>query len=138
MCTELILALLYFLTIFIVNYFLYKLLQNYTLNICFLLKFKNIFLKFPKKDVKTISIFYFYSKNNFFNPTILNTFNQFSISKDLLVIGKTYEYFLNTLDNKKNKNKSFISYLSLLTNQYLTKKWKIEWAAWDSNPELSG
>jgi len=122
MCTELILALLYFLTIFIVNFFLYKLLQNYMLNIRFLSKFKNIFLKFPKKDVKTISIFYFYSKNNLFNPNILNTFNQFSKSRDLLVIGKSYQYFLDTLESKKGKNKSFLSYLSLLINQYLPKK----------------
>lgn len=92
------------------------------LNIRFLSKFKNIFLKFPKKDVKTISIFYFYSKNNLFNPNILNTFNQFSKSRDLLVIGKSYQYFLDTLESKKGKNKSFLSYLSLLINQYLPKK----------------
>jgi len=48
MCTEFLLAILYFMTIFVVNYFLAKLLKSYTTNIFYLLKLKNIFLSFKK------------------------------------------------------------------------------------------
>jgi hypothetical protein len=49
MCIELILAIIYFITIFFVNYFLYKLLKNYFSNIFYLLKLKIIFKTFLKK-----------------------------------------------------------------------------------------
>jgi len=50
MCTELILAIIYFIIIFIVNLFLYKLLKNYFDNIKYLLKIKNIFSNIENKN----------------------------------------------------------------------------------------
>jgi hypothetical protein len=43
MCTELILAVIYFTIIFFVNFFLYKLLRNYINNIFILVKVKKEF-----------------------------------------------------------------------------------------------
>ena len=48
MCIELLLAIIYFITIFIVNYFLYKLNKNYIMNIFYLLKLQNLFKMFAK------------------------------------------------------------------------------------------
>jgi len=75
MCTELFLAIIYFITIFTVNYFLYKLLSVYVINIVYLFKLKNIFSKFPKTDVKSLALLYFYSKNNFKIPISVNKIN---------------------------------------------------------------
>ena len=120
MCTELILALLYFLTIFTVNYFLFKLLQSYISNIFLLLKLKNIFVNFSKKDIKKIAMFYFYNKKTFTNPNFMSFLNQFSTSEDCLILGKTYEYLSENIQKIKGVNKSYVYYLQLLKNQYLS------------------
>jgi hypothetical protein len=49
MCIELLLAIIYFITIFFVNYFLYKLLKNYLSNIFYLSKLKIVFKTFMEK-----------------------------------------------------------------------------------------
>jgi hypothetical protein len=51
MCTELLLAILYFSTIFFVNFFLYKLLRSYYKEILRLLKLKKIFSLFPNDQI---------------------------------------------------------------------------------------
>jgi hypothetical protein len=122
MCTELFLAIIYFITIFIVNYFLYKLLSVYVINIVYLFKLKNIFSKFPKTDVKSLALLYFYSKNNFKNINVFGVLNQFSNSNDTLVIGKSYEYLANNVEVNNRNNITLIYYLRLLENQYLPIK----------------
>jgi hypothetical protein len=122
MCTELFLAILYFLTIFIVNFFLYKLVNVYLKNILSLVQFVNIFKKFDKKFIKPIAIFYFYSKNEFRNPALFQTLDKFSNSKDLLIIGKTYGYIAENLDRKNLPKTGLLYYLRLLENQYLPLK----------------
>jgi hypothetical protein len=119
MCTELFLAIFYFLTLFIVNFFLSKLLISYQTNILFLLKIKNILNSFDKKKLKGISIFYFYSKNEFKNKSILNKFSSFSKVKDMLIIGSTYRYLLKNLSRKNNDFVSLSYYLKLLETQFL-------------------
>ena len=119
MCTELVLAIFYFLTLFIVNFFLSKLLISYQTNILFLLKIKNILNSFDKKKLKGISIFYFYSKNEFKNKSILNKFSSFSKVKDMLIIGSTYRYLLKNLSRKNNDFVSLSYYLKLLETQFL-------------------
>jgi hypothetical protein len=57
MCSEFILALVYFITIFVVNFFLYKLLRSY-LKISFISLKLKIFLSFIKN--LTIILFPFY------------------------------------------------------------------------------
>jgi hypothetical protein len=121
MCTELILAILYFLTIFIVNLFLYKLVSVYLKNIFSLLKLTNIFKNFDRKVIKPIAIFYFYSKNEFQNPNLFRTLERFSDTDDLLIIGKTYGYVAKNLDRKSDKQTALLYYLRLLENQYLSK-----------------
>ena len=122
MCTELILATLYFLTIFIVNLFLYKLVSVYFKNIFSLLKLTKIFKSFDRKFIKPIAIFYFYSKNEFQNPNLFRTLERFSDSDDLLIIGKTYGYVANNLDRKSNKQTALLYYLRLLEDQYISKE----------------
>jgi hypothetical protein len=124
MCTELFLAIVYFITIFVVNYFLYKLLKTYTTNIFYLSRLKTIFQNFDKKDVKSLAILYFYSKNNFRNTNLLTMLNKFSTSNDNIVIGKTYNYLANNLESKSQSQNSLIYYLRLMENQYLSKKGK--------------
>jgi hypothetical protein len=122
MCTELVLATLYFLTIFVVNVFLYKLVRVYLKNIFSLIQLTNIFKKFDRRFIKPIAIFYFYSKNEFQNPNLFRTLERFSESEDLLIIGKTYNYVADNLDRKSNKQTALLYYLRLLENQYLPKK----------------
>jgi hypothetical protein len=122
MCTELLLAIIYFSTIITVNYFLYNLLKNYVKNIFYLLKLKNIFTKFKKEDVKSLALFYFYSKNDFKNINLLGILNKFSSSNDTIVIGKTYNYLATSIEKKSNSSTALIYYLRLLESQYLFMK----------------
>jgi hypothetical protein len=122
MCTELLLAIIYFSTIITVNYFLYNLLKNYVKNIFYLTKLKNIFTKFKKEDVKSLALFYFYSKNDFKNINLLGILNKFSSSNDTIVIGKTYNYLATNIEEKSNSSNALIYYLRLLESQYLFLK----------------
>ena len=119
MCTELLLAIIYFSTIITVNYFLFNLLKNYVKNIFYLSKLKNIFTKFKKEDVKSLALFYFYSKNDFKNINLLGILNKFSSSNDTIVIGKTYNYLATNIERKSNSSNALIYYLRLLESQYL-------------------
>lgn len=122
MCTELILAIIYFLTICIVNYFLFKLLKTYFNNIFYLLKLKNICKFFKNHDLDLISFFYFENKNKTENKNIkrLNELNKFSNTNDSLIIGNIYK-FLNLNLEKNSKISDFLAYyLKLLENQYLS------------------
>ena len=57
MCTELILAFIYFFTIFVINYFILKLLKNNFSNICYLIKIEKIFQYFSLSSKR--NIFYY-------------------------------------------------------------------------------
>ena len=119
MCTELFLAIIYFLTILVVNFFLSKLLKSYFLNILYLLKLKNILNSFDKEKVKLIYLFYFLNKNEFKNQNLLLKINQFSNVKDILILGNTYKFFFTNLA-KTNQNFSSIRYyFKLLEKKYL-------------------
>jgi hypothetical protein len=122
MCTELLLAIIYFSTIITVNYFLYNLLKSYVKNIFYLSKLKIIFTKFKKEDVKSLALFYFYSKNDFKNINLLGVLNKFSNSNDTIVIGKTYNYLATNIEKQSNSNNALIYYLRLLESQYLKAK----------------
>jgi hypothetical protein len=122
MCTELFLAIIYFSTIFVVNFFLYKLLKSYLTNILYLLKVKNILKCFSKNQSMLISIFYLCSKNEFKNQNLLINLNKFSTIEDSLIIGNTYKYFSKNLDKQNNQFVSLTYYLKLLESQYLPNK----------------
>ena len=133
MCTELILAFIYFITIFLVNYFLFQLLKKNVEIIFYLLKVENLLTQYSsteqknlfysliqlKKKVKTVQMFFY--------------LNGLLETEDLLIIGNTYKFLLKNTKkenlsmnvSEKNDNKSFFAnrlYFSLLQNQYLSEK----------------
>jgi hypothetical protein len=116
MCSEFILALVYFITIFVVNFF-YKLLRSY-LNIFYLVKIKNIFKFYKKSNNNIVSFFIYFFKKEKQNSTYLLNLNKFSKLK-IIVIGNTYSYLSN---NFKDDNNFY--YFQLLKNQYLSSNMK--------------
>lgn len=123
MCSELLLALLYFSTILFINYFLYKLILNYIKSIFYLLKIKNIF-NFSKKTSKNIFVFlHFYSNQDFKTQQVLKNVKQFSKIEDILLIGNIHKS-LNNLINKSQQNKTY--FFKLLENQYLSKPFNLK------------
>ena len=123
MCTEFLLAILYFMTIFVVNYFLAKLLKSYATNIFYLLKLKNIFLSFKKSTNNLVFLLSSFFKKEKKNSNLLANLNKFSETKDVLVIGNTYKYLAINLEKEAGFN-SKTYYFELLANQYLSPKIK--------------
>ena len=114
MCTELLLAIIYFITIFVVNFFIYKLLRSYYKNISYLLRLKNIYKLYKNEKMGIVSNLYLYLKNK--NQKILFNLNKFSKNKDIIVIGNIYKFLkINTINSNLN---SF--YFKLLEIQYLS------------------
>ena len=121
MCTELLLAILYFSTIFAVNFFLFKLLKTYTKSITYLLKVQNIFKQKLPKDIRGFILLHLYSKKNSRNIDLVSLLNSYSISNDVLTIGNTYSYLLKNSQEQDSKRQLNNFYLELLENQYLSK-----------------
>ena len=119
MCTEFFLACLYFGIIFIINFFLYKLLNSYIKNIFELQKIKKILTLYPNSELFTK--LYKYS-----NKELRNSNNLFSLnliinnSVDTLTIGNIYRYLalINRITLKNNSSDDY--YFQLLANQYLS------------------
>ena len=119
MCTEFLLAIIYFSTIFFVNYFLLKLLKTYFKNVFYLLRLKNIFKSFKK--VNNIIVFFLSSllQKEKKNSIFLGTLHRFSKTQDVLIIGNTYKYLSKNLEYESfTNNKPY--YFELLANQYLS------------------
>jgi hypothetical protein len=122
MCTELSLALLYFFTIFAVNFFLFKVLKNYFENIIYLTKIKNIFSSFTnKKDLELVSIIYSFLKKDTKTRNKVMKLNLLKDSEDPLIIGTIYLNLLKTKENNIFNGISENLYLQLLKNQYLSR-----------------
>ena len=121
MCTELFLAILYFSTIFAVNFFLFKLLKTYTRNITYLLKVQNIFKQKLPKDIRGFVLLHLYSKKNSKNVDLVDLLNKYSINEDVLTIGNTYSYLLKNSQEQGSRKQLNNFYLELLENQYLSK-----------------
>jgi hypothetical protein len=132
MCTEFLLAIIYFITILTVNYFLFKLLRNYFINILYLTKIKNIFQLYNPNTNKIISFFYSIEKNKLFNNKKLFNFKilleqeNFSTKSDLLVIGNIYKKLLQLTKNNSLKVKGNEFFFNLLEKQYLSEKFNIK------------
>jgi hypothetical protein len=132
MCTEFLLAIIYFITILTVNYFLFKLLRNYFINILYLTKIKNIFQLYNPNTNKIISFFYSIEKNKIFNNKKLFNFKilleqeNFSTKSDLLVIGNIYKKLLQLTKNNSLKVKGNEFFFNLLEKQYLSEKFNIK------------
>ena len=120
MCTEFFLAMIYFLTIFFVNYFLSKLLKTYVKNIFSLLKLKNIFYSFKKSSNTFVFILSsFFKKEK--KSTILENLAFFSKTTDVLIIGNTYNSIAKEL-KKENTIENKTYFFELLSKQYLSIK----------------
>lgn len=125
LCTEFFLACLYFVIIFVINFFLYKLLNIYIKNIYELQKIKNILKIYPKNAFFTK--LYKYSNKDFRNSiTISNLQSLKPENIDTLVIGNMYKYFSAT--TKTNEKVSLLNdyYFQLLSNQYLSFKFNLK------------
>jgi hypothetical protein len=118
MCTELFLALLYFLTIVVVNYFLYKLLLNFFIKIKYLLKIKNILNSFQKIQSPLFLTLYNYTNSE--SKFSLQLFNTISSTDDIFIIGNIYKYLSDDLREEKTLSFVTLYYLKLLENQYLS------------------
>ena len=133
MCTELILAFIYFITIFLVNYFLFQLLKKNVEIIFYLLKIKNLLTQYSNTKGKNLFYYLIQIKKKVKTVQIFFYLNGLLETEDLLIIGNTYKFLLKNTkkDNislnfsEKNDNKSFFAnrlYFSLLQNQYLSQK----------------
>ena len=121
MCTELFLAILYFSTIFAVNFFLFKLLKTYTKDITYLLKVQNIFKQKLPKNISEFILLYLYNKKNYINTDLLPLLNNYSLTNDIVTIGHIYSYLLKT-NREQSSNKQLNNfYFELLETQYLSK-----------------
>ena len=116
-CPEIFLAIIYFLTVLIVNYFFFNLVNHYKKNFIFLVKLeKNLF---PTKKIKKITIIpflYLYFKTS--NKELNIFFLEKNDLMDVLVLGRSYNYFKEI--KKKKIFKNFSYYFSLLETQNLS------------------
>ena len=116
MCPEFILAFIYLVILLVINFLLFNLLRSYQKNIIRLLKVKNIFLSFEKKETELINLLYQHSKKQIEKEILLRNLPNFSKLKDTLIIGNIYQSILTSENGKENLN-SF--YFRLLQEQYL-------------------
>ena len=119
MCTELFLAFIYFFTIIVVNYFLYKVLVNYVEKIIYLLKIRNILSSF--KISKNSLFFLLYSSSIIQSKILLKSLSNNFYCPDLFLIGNIYKYLVLSLKKEKTVNLTTLYYFRLLENQYLSK-----------------
>ena len=119
MCTELFLALVYFTTIVIFNFFLFKLLTSYFNEIIELQRVKRIFAQTSEKKVSIFSQLAEMNKNQNRTAKILKNLQTFSKTDDIIIIGLTYKYLSeNITKNSKYDN----LFTKMLQNQYLYEK----------------
>ena len=121
MCTEFLLAIVYFVTIFFVNYFLFKLLKTYFKNISYLLRLKTIFKSFKESNNNLVFFLSSLIKKEKRNSTALLTLHKFSNTQDILIIGNTYKYLSTNLKYEASDDNK-IYYFELMTDHYLSTK----------------
>ena len=119
MCTEFLLAIIYFITIFFVNYFLFKLLKTYFKNIFYLLRLKTIFKSFKTSNNNLVFFLSSLLKKEKKGSTLLGTLHKFSNTEDILIIGNTYKYLSSNLKYEMTDSNR-VYYFELLANQYLS------------------
>lgn len=121
MCTEFLLAIVYFVTIFFVNYFLFKLLKTYFKNISYLLRLKTIFKSFKESNNNLVFFLSSLLKKEKRNSTALLTLHKFSNTQDILIIGNTYKYLSSNLKYEGSDDNK-IYYFELMADHYLSTK----------------
>lgn len=121
MCTELFLALIYFLIIFLVNFFLIKLVIKSIKTIAYLIKIQSICNCFKEKKGNNIWLFLNLLNKNFNMFPNLVYLNKFKTTQDILIIGKMYGYLTVLLKENKSIIQKNTFYYLLLSNQYLNQ-----------------
>ncbi len=117
MCPEFLLAILYFTILFLVNSFLWKVLQSYTQKIKFVEKIKKISsLKLEKKSLLSFLLSPFKKEKNSFS--IFSSLKTYSQPKDLILLGATYEYLRSERKQFSQKD----SFFELFSLQFLEGK----------------
>ena len=114
MCTEFILASIYFSIIFIINFLLVKLLLSYKKSLISLFKYKKIFSFFEKKNMSLLLFLKKLEKKDFKVFPPVSEIKNFSDTEDILIIGNIYKSF-----SKNQKNNLITFYFPLLEQQYL-------------------
>ena len=129
MCTELILAIIYFLAIFLANYFLFKIIENLLQSFFYYLKIEMIFKKW-KSFSKKETLFFCIQGKKIPNPSVfLNLLPNLETPDDSLLLGQIYELLLKKnsfqktalVNPKSQENAPFLSnqmYLTLVKKQY--------------------
>ena len=103
MCTELILAFLYFITIFLVNYFLFQLLKKNIEIIFYLLKVENLINQYSSTEQKNLFYYLIQFKKKVKTVQMFFYLNGLLETEDLLMIGNTYQFLLKNT-KKDNSN----------------------------------
>jgi hypothetical protein len=122
MCTEFFLVIIYLIIILTINYFFFRLLKTYLVNIIQLTKFKNIFKFFKGSDLLIVSNLYLNLKINSSNLSLLKRLNNLLVihfptkTEDLLILGNLFKFL--------NKSDSNNFYFQLLKKQYLEENKK--------------
>jgi hypothetical protein len=131
MCTELILAILYFFAIFFANFFLIKMIQKAFEDLFFNLKNETILKKFKNLSKKENFFFYIQFKKTKNFLYFLELFKKKKMEDDVIILGQIYQFLLQNKNfeklfllqkkNKKERN-SLPSqiYFDLLKKQYLS------------------
>lgn len=132
MCTEFVLAILYFFTIFLVTFFLFQLLQNYLRNILFVSKIKKCFQNAKEQNRFLFSFLLqtetkFRSKNGERKKKFLSLSlptSSFFPTNDIVLLGQ-FSRFLQPIhffdqEKKKPAKKRTSSFSELLEQQYLS------------------
>jgi hypothetical protein len=94
--------------------------MSYLLDIKSLYKLKRIINLYSKKEVNLIPIFYFSLKKK--GSLIIKIKKElgYSSTKDYLIIGNHYNFYLTNALFKRNLSTQSILYYSLLKDQYLS------------------
>jgi len=119
MCKELFIAFLYFLTIFIVNFFLVILIKSYLTKIFYFTKLKNIARVIPFSNNNLIPFLYFYNKYKEKIEKLKQKFPKELDLRDSLIIGNIYG---ELIAKKSLENFSSIFYYKLQQAIYLPIK----------------
>ena len=125
MCTEFFLVIIYLVIILTINYFFFKLLKTYLINIIQLTKFKNIFKFFKALDLLIVSNLYMNLKLNSSNLSLLKRLNNLlaihfpNKTEDLLLLGNLFKFLNKKFSIDSNKLDSNNFYFQLLKKQYL-------------------
>lgn len=118
MCTEFLLAALYFTILFFVNFLLFQLIKSYFKDLFFFLHLQHLFRISKEKKNYFFSLFLSPQKQTFFFPNfrrkeMIKSYH----SKDIIILGNIAKVLAL---NSKLKREKF--YYQLIMNQYLSKE----------------